>query len=52
MRVSSEKLLMLDATVNTNTLEGVDVVAHIKPVVDKTLWILRKFLKKNFTYGC
>lgn len=50
VRVSSEKTTYVDATVNTNTLEGVDVVAHIKPVVDKTFMDIKEISAEEFLH--
>jgi hypothetical protein len=50
VRVSSEKTTYVDATVNTNTLEGVDVVAHIKPVIDKTFMDIKEISAEEFLH--
>lgn len=50
VRVSSEKTTYVDATVNTNTLEGIDVVAHIKPVIDKTFMDIKEISAEEFLH--
>ena len=50
VRVSSEKTTYVDATVNTNTLDGIDVVAHIKPVIDKTFMDIKEISAEEFLH--
>ena len=50
VRVSSEKTTYVDATVNTNTLDGIDIVAHIKPVIDKTFMDIKEISAEEFLH--
>lgn len=42
VRVSSEKTTYLDVAVTSNTLEGVDVIAYVKPIIDKTFMDIKE----------
>lgn len=42
VRVSSEKTTYLDVAVASNTLEGVDVIVYVKPVIDKTFMDIKE----------
>lgn len=42
VRVSSEKTTYLDVAVTSNTLEGVDVIVYVKPIIDKTFMDIKE----------
>jgi hypothetical protein len=42
VRVSSEKTTYLDVAVASNTLEGVDVIVYVKPIIDKTFMDIKE----------
>lgn len=42
VRVSSEKTTYLDVTVTSNTLEGVDIIVYVKPIIDKTFMDIKE----------
>lgn len=42
VRVSSEKTTYLDVAVTSNTLEGVDVIAYVKPIIDRTFMDIKE----------
>jgi hypothetical protein len=50
VRVSSEKTTYVDATVNSNTLDGIDVVAHIKPIIDKSFIDMKEITAEEFLH--
>lgn len=50
VRVSSEKTTYVDATVSPNTLDGIEVVAHIKPVIDKTFIDIKEISAEEFLH--
>lgn len=49
VRVSGEKTTYVDVAVSTNTLDIVDVVAFVKPVVDKTFMDIKEISSVEFT---
>jgi hypothetical protein len=50
VRVSSEKTTYVDAIVNSNTLDGIDVVAHVKPVIEKTFMDIKEISAEDFLH--
>lgn len=42
VRVSSEKTTYLDVAVTSNTLEGVDIIVYVKPIIDKTFMDIKE----------
>lgn len=50
VRVSSEKTTYLDVTVSVNMIDGVDVVAYVKPVVDKTFMDIKEISAEDFLH--
>lgn len=48
VRVSSEKTTYLDVSVSPNTLDGVDIVAYIKPIIDKTFMDIKEISAEDF----
>ncbi|MBI3520791.1 MAG: carboxypeptidase regulatory-like domain-containing protein [Bacteroidetes bacterium] len=50
VRVSSEKTTYLDLSVSTNTLDVVEVVAYVKPVIDKTFMDIKEISAEDFLH--
>lgn len=50
VRVSSEKTTYLDAIVSTNMLDDVEVIAYIKPVIDKTFMDIKEISAEDFLH--
>lgn len=50
VRVSSEKTTYLDASVSTNMLDDVEVVAYIKPAIDKTFMDIKEISAEDFLH--
>ncbi len=50
VRVSSEKTTYLDVTVSVNMIDGVEVVAYVKPVVDKTFMDIKEISAEDFLH--
>ena len=48
VRVSSEKTTYLDVTVSANKFEEVDIVAYVKPVIDKTFMDIKEISAEDF----
>ena len=50
VRVSSEKTTYLDATVSTNMLDDIEIIAYIKPVIDKTFMDIKEISAEEFLH--
>jgi hypothetical protein len=50
VRVSSEKTTYVDAEVSTNNLDVIEVVAHIKPIIDKTFMDIKEISAEDFLH--
>ncbi len=50
VRVSSEKTTYVDAAVSTNTLDVIEVVAHVKPIIDKTFMDIKEISAEDFLH--
>ena len=48
VRVSSEKTTYLDVTVSANKFEEVEIVAYVKPVIDKTFMDIKEISAEDF----
>ncbi|HRF99908.1 MAG TPA: carboxypeptidase regulatory-like domain-containing protein [Bacteroidia bacterium] len=50
VRVSSEKTTYLDVTVSANKFEEVEIVAYVKPVIDKTFMDIKEISAEDFLH--
>ena len=50
VRVSSEKTTYLDATVSTNMLDDIEIIAYVKPVIDKTFMDIKEISAEDFLH--
>ncbi len=50
VRVSSEKTTYLDVTVSVNKFEEVEIIAYVKPVVDKTFMDIKEISAEDFLH--
>lgn len=48
VRVSSEKTTYLDVTVSANKFEEIEIVAYVKPVIDKTFMDIKEISAEDF----
>ncbi len=48
VRVSGEKTTYLDVAVSTNTLDVVEIVAYVKPLIDKTFMDIKEITSIDF----